>query len=76
MPGSDAKQLVYRYDGDENGEEIVQDLNGAITTPQKDQVILRNGKLWRVVFVTTEFSISRTGPIPVVRVFLVDAKKQ
>jgi len=39
MASRDAKQLVYRY-GDET-TEVVEDLDGAVPTPQKDQIILR-----------------------------------
>jgi hypothetical protein len=72
MGAKDAKQFVYRYNGDLKSEEIEQDLDGEIAVPQKDQIIQRNGKSWKVVFVNTEFSLSQSGPIPVVRVFLIE----
>ena len=72
MPAKDAKQFVYRYNGVQGSEEVELDLDGEITVPQKDQVIARKGKDWKVVHVSTEESLSAKGPIPVVRVFLTD----
>jgi len=69
MAARDAKQFVYRY-GDET-TEFVEDLDGAVPTPQKDQIILRHGHLWKVISVTTHISPGVKGNIPVVLVHLV-----
>jgi hypothetical protein len=71
MSGKDAKQFVYRYNGDVKSEEVEQDLDGEGAIPVKDQIIQRNGKSWRVIHVTTEVSTRKGGPIPVIRVFLM-----
>ena len=72
MPAKDAKQFVYRYNGVQGSEEVEPDLDGEIPVPQKDQVIARKGKNWKIVNVLIEESLSAKGPIPVVRVFLTD----
>lgn len=72
MSAKDAKQFVYRYNGDEKTEEIEQDLNGETVVPEKDQIIQRKGKSWKVVHVNMETTLSRSGPIPIVRVYVID----
>ena len=72
MGARDAKQFVFRYNGVENSEEVEEDLDGEMPVPQKDQLVERGGKSWRVLAVNVEHSLSRSGPIPVVRVFLSD----
>jgi hypothetical protein len=65
-----ARQFVYRYDGDAKSDEVVEDFDGEITVPEKDQVIPRNGRNWRVVAVVTQQTLSNPPAIPVCRVFL------
>jgi len=65
-----ARQFVYRYDGNANSDEVVEDFDGEVLVPEKGQVIPRNGKNWRVVEVLTEQTLSNPGAIPVCRVFL------
>jgi hypothetical protein len=72
MDTNGAKQFVYRYNGVVTSDEIEVDFEGEKPTPQKDQVIVRNGKQWKIVMVNTEEPLNRSGPIPVVRVFLTD----
>jgi hypothetical protein len=72
MDTDGAKQLVYRYNGIAQSDEVEVDLNGEKPIPQKDQVIVRNGKQWKIVAVNTEVSLNRSGPIPIVMVFLTD----
>jgi hypothetical protein len=38
--------------------------------PLKDETIQREGKLWKVVMVSTELSGDLNGPFPIYRVFL------
>ena len=62
------KQIVYRYNGHANCEETVID-DGII--PEKDELIERHGRRWKVVQVTTEHILSEPGPaLPIVRIFL------
>lgn len=68
-----AKQIVHRYNGDVKSEEVEQDLDGEVTLPQKDQFVVRNGRNWKVMHVETQSSLSKSGPIPVVRVFLTES---
>lgn len=71
MGTTGAKQIVYQYNGDVTSEEVEQDLDGELAF-QVDQIILRNGKDWKVIQISNELSLSGQGPIPVVRVFLTD----
>jgi hypothetical protein len=70
MNKSKAKQLVYRYNGVESSEEVEVDLDGEIPIPNRGDIVLRNGKNWEAVHVTTQ--ISSDGSMPIVRIFLTD----
>jgi len=65
-----AKQIVYRYNGDVSSEEVVVDYEGDIPTPKVGDIIERNKKAWKAVHRIVESSNS--GAIPVLRVFLTD----
>lgn len=69
---SKACQYVFRYNGDEKSDEVVPDLEGEMSLPVKDQQLIRKGKPWKVVMVTSTVSVDARGPIPVHRVFLTD----
>jgi hypothetical protein len=64
-----AKQIVYRYNGDPKSEEVDQDLYGGAAVPERDAVVERKGKSWRVVKVDIETSGKN---IPVYRIYLTD----
>jgi hypothetical protein len=68
-------QYVFRYNGDQNTQDVVPDLDGAMALPVKGQIILRKGKQWKVVHVSTETVISPNPPIPVHTVSLTDDLK-
>jgi len=70
MSAKNAKQFVFRYDGIAASDEIVEDLDGVLQTPEKDHIIHCKNRPWKVVHVITQ--ISGSGAIPVVRVFLTD----
>jgi hypothetical protein len=72
MSAKDAKQVVYRYNGDPNSEEVEQDIDGVLRIPLKDELVSRNGKPWKVVHVSIEQSLNANGPISVLRLFLTD----
>lgn len=74
MGVKDAKQFVYRYNGDVKSEEVEQDLDGKVEVPHRGQLIVRNGKNWRVIHVETQSFLNKSGPIPVVRVFLTEQR--
>jgi len=68
MVAKNAKQIVYRYDRVAESDEVEVDLDGDIRIPQKDEVLRRKEKGWRVVHVIEENAPD--GRIPVFRVFL------
>jgi hypothetical protein len=70
MSAKNAKQIVYRYNGDENSEELEVDLDGEVILPQPGEFMIRKGKQWKAVHRVVESS--GAGAIPVVRLFLSD----
>jgi hypothetical protein len=58
-------QYVFRYNGDENTQDVVPDLDGVMAMPVKGQIIQRKGKQWKVVQVSTQQEISAHPAIPV-----------
>jgi len=52
----DAKELIYRYDGDPATEERVTDITGEATVPGVGEMIERQGKEWRVVAVVADYN--------------------
>lgn len=71
MAAREAKKLIYSY-GNET-TEVIDDLDGSMPTPHKDQLILRHGHLWKVVSVTTQISPNVQGSVPVLHIHLVGA---
>ncbi len=67
---NEAKQIVYRYNGDTASEEVEQDPQGEIVVPQLNGIIHRHNKPWKVIYVVTESCAD--GRMPVVRIFLTD----
>jgi hypothetical protein len=49
-----AKRLIYRYDGDPNTQEVVEDHYDEIPVPHRGDLILRKGKKWCVATVMIE----------------------
>jgi hypothetical protein len=70
MAAKDAKQFVYRYNGDAKSEEVEPDMLGEASVPEKDNIVFRQGKNWKVVHLITE--IGSDDRLPVIRVFLTD----
>ena len=68
-----ARQFVFRYEGDAKTEEVVQDFDGEIPLPERDAVITRNGKQWKVAAVMTEQLLGNPPALPVHRIFLTKA---
>lgn len=66
----DAKQIVYRYNGDPADEDVIQDLLGELPRHQVGEIIERDGEKWRVVHVGEEFTVAGPRQVPVHRVFL------
>jgi hypothetical protein len=65
-----ARQFVFRYNGDPTSDEVVPDLEAEVPIPEAGNTVERNGKNWRVVHIIKD--LSAAGAIPVVRVFLSD----
>ena len=70
MGQKQSKQIVYRYNGDPKSDEVEHDLDGEVIVPQRDQIVIRNGKHWRVVQVNIETTVSAPRAIPIVHIFL------
>ena len=64
-----AKQIVYRYNDDENSEEFEVDLDGEVLLPQTGEFMIRKVKQWKAVHRIVE---SSAGVIPIIRIFLSD----
>lgn len=63
-----AKQIAYRYNGDENSEEFEVDLDGEVLLPQTGEFMIRKGKEWKAVHRIIESSGAEA--IPIIRIFL------
>ena len=74
MTNKAARRFIYHYNGNENIQDIEEDVMGAIEMPGVGSVINRNGKDWKVLHVVAPVSFQ--GTIPLVRVFLSDRKPQ
>jgi hypothetical protein len=64
------KEFVFRYNRDSATDEVVQDLDGELPVPRKDEFIVRNGVRWKVLHVSIEHAVPRT--VAVYRVFVTD----
>lgn len=53
-----AKQIVYRYNGDEKTDEEEFDEDGTVPVPTNGPIMTRKGLRWKVVQVNTEQSIT------------------
>jgi hypothetical protein len=67
-----AKQIVYRYNGDEHSDETIIDRDGNIRIPVKHDVLKRHGKDWKVFAVETVETVTGRKAVPVYRIFLTE----
>ena len=67
-----AKQIVFRYNGDQTTEEIDLDMDGDKPVPEQGSFIVRRGERWKVVPVTSETNVSEPFRAPVYRIFLTN----
>jgi len=65
------KEVIYRYDGNPDNEEILIDIAGTIPIPAAEDVIMRRGRTWKVAYADVERA-ANDGHVPVVSVFLVE----
>ncbi len=70
MSAKGAKQIVYRYNGDEKTEELEVDYDGDVVLPEPGGFMIRKDKQWKVVHRIIESS--GAGAIPIIRLFLSD----
>lgn len=47
----EARQFVFRYNGDEKTDDLQEDFEGELPVPQKGKPFLRNGKRWEMMHV-------------------------
>jgi hypothetical protein len=67
------KQLIYRFNGNRETEEVKVDATGQIAVPRKNSIFQRNGKTYKVSTIIQQESVSDPRMLPVWRIFLVDA---
>jgi hypothetical protein len=72
MGQKDSKQIVYRFNGHPESDEVEHDLDGEVLVPERDQMVVRNGKNWKVVQVNKETTVAGPRAIPIVLIFLTD----
>lgn len=68
-----SKHIVYRYNGDPKSEEVFTDLGGELPLYSVGEVIVRNGKQWKVAAINDEITVAGAQAIPIHRVFLTDS---
>jgi hypothetical protein len=65
------KELIYRYDGDPDCEEVLMDSTGTIPIPAADDIIMRKGRTWKVAYAHVEGAVNEVH-VPTVSVFLIE----
>jgi len=68
-----AKQIVYRYNGDPNSEQVVNDLTGEMLPHLVGEIVTRNGKQWKVAVIREELDVKGPRAVPVHHVYLTHA---
>lgn len=68
MSPTNAKQVVYYYDGDQSEPDVEQDFTGDIVIPSNGSLISRHGKSWKVAHVIEE--LASDSRVPVFKIFL------
>jgi hypothetical protein len=66
-----ARQIVYRYNGDEHSDETIIDRDGDMPIPAPNEMLKRHSKGWKVVAVQTVETVTVRKTVPVYRVFLI-----
>jgi hypothetical protein len=67
-----AKQIVFRYNGDPDTEEIDLDMDGDKTVPKQGSFVDRKGGRWKVTQVNVEKNLTEPFEVPIHRVFLTN----
>lgn len=64
------RQIVFRYNGNPEIDDVELDQFGEVQLPQKGSVVERKGQKWKVVEINIETSVTQPAMIPICRVFL------
>jgi hypothetical protein len=67
-----AKRVIYRYSGNDWGNEVELDLHGDVPVYGGGEIINRNGSRWKVIHVSLEESLSMPRTFPILTVSLTD----
>lgn len=68
---ADLKQFVYHYNDDPNHEEPFSDFDDDTQLPDEGQVIVRNGKAWKVGKIVKS-EVLRPKRFDLYRIYLVE----
>jgi hypothetical protein len=68
-----SRQIIYRYEGKPEDDDVILDIRGDQVFPKKGAVIHRKAKAWRVVMVA-QASATKDNPIPVITVLLTQLR--
>ena len=52
----DAKDLIYRFNGDPSTDDYETDLSGDSAVPEVGDIVQRRGREWRVVDVSVDYA--------------------
>jgi hypothetical protein len=66
------KQVVFRYNGDDEDADVEVDILGDLPDYQVGEMVVRKGKSWKVVQVLIEHSTVSAGNVPVHIVCVTD----
>jgi hypothetical protein len=66
------KQVVFRYNGDEENADVDVDILGDLPDFQVGELVVRKGKSWKVVQVLIKHSTVSSGNVPVHVVSVTD----
>jgi hypothetical protein len=70
---SQGKRFIYRYNGDSNTEQIVDDPRGTMVSHLVGGIVNWNGKRWKVAVVEEELDLKGPFAVPIHHVYLTDA---
>jgi len=67
------KQIIYRFNGDPKYDETVSDRAGILPFRNVGELLIRNGKQWKVAVMRIDLNVSASrAAVPIHHVFLTD----
>jgi hypothetical protein len=66
------QMVVYRFNGDPRTDERIKKTVSRIGLPRTGDMIVRNGKKWKVSITRQDYIFLERAAIPVYRIFLTD----